>query len=314
MDFDSIIQWLMEGDPSIQFQTKRDLLGHTAPPLQSRISRMGWGRALLNAQNQDSHWGNGYYNPKWTSTHYTLLDLKNFCIAPGLKAIHKPIHAVLKTGKGYDGGINPAATVANSDVCINGMFLNIAAYFGAREPELFSIVDFLLSQHMADGGYNCRSNRSPCKHSSFHSTLSVLEGIEEYSKNGYTYRLNELQKSASQSQSFLLEHKLFRSHRTGHIVDKKMLMLSYPSRWRYDILRVLDYFHSAKIPYDPRMQDAIDILFKKRKKNGTWPVQAKHPGAVHIEMEKTGAASRWNTLRAIRVLQWLSPNWLKPKD
>jgi hypothetical protein len=82
-----------------------------------------------------------------------------------------------------------------------------------------------------------------------------------------------------------------------------MLMLSYPSRWRYDILRALDYFHSCAIEYDQRMSDAIEVLLKKRRKNGLWPVQARHIGKTHFEMEKTGEPSRWNTLRALRVLK-----------
>lgn len=79
-------------------------------------------------------------------------------------------------------------------------------------------------------------------------------------------------------------------------------MLSYPSRWKYDILRALDYFRDAAVPYDPRMQDALDVLLSKRRKDGRWPVQAKHPGQTHFDMEQTGQPSRWNTLRALRVL------------
>ncbi|MGD2027866.1 MAG: hypothetical protein PVI99_08630, partial [Anaerolineales bacterium] len=134
------------------------------------------------------------------------------------------------------------------------------------------------------------------------TTISVLEGILEYARNGYHYRLEELLSAAGKAREFLLEHNLFRSDKTGEVIDKKWLMLSYPSRWRYDILRALDYFQFAGACYDPRMQDALDILMKKQRKDGTWPVQAKHPGQVHFDMEQTGAPSRWNTLRALRVL------------
>jgi hypothetical protein len=156
---------------------------------------------------------------------------------------------------------------------------------------------------MDDGGFNCESNTKGAMHSSVHSTISVLEGIFEYARCGNRYRLKELQESADNARAFLLQHRLFRSDRTGEIIDKRMLMLSYPSRWRYDILRALDYFQFAGISYDPRMQDAIDVLKKKRRKDNKWPVQAKHPGKTHFEMEKTGGPSRWNTLRAMRVLQ-----------
>ncbi len=186
------------------------------------------------------------------------------------------------------------------------MFLNYASYFGTKEDDLKSIVDFLLTEHMMDGGFNCNSNGVGAVHSSLHSTISVLEGILEYAKNGNRYRLEELQEAAVEARTFLLQHRLFRSDRTGKIIDQKMLMLSYPSRWRYDILRALDYFQFAGISYDPRMQDALEILGTKQRKDGKWPVQAKHPGQTHFDMEKTGGPSRWNTLRAMRVLKHFS--------
>jgi hypothetical protein len=183
------------------------------------------------------------------------------------------------------------------------MFLNYATYFGMLEQDLHSIIDFLIDLQMPDGGYNCESNHKGAVHSSLHSTISVLEGIQAYAQNGYTYRLAELQSIAADSREFILQHHLFRSDRTGEIINKRFLMLSYPSRWYYDILRALDYFQFAGMPYDPRMQDALDILSNKRRKDGTWPVQARHPGQTHFEMEQTGKPSRWNTLRALRVLR-----------
>ena len=135
------------------------------------------------------------------------------------------------------------------------------------------------------------------------STLSVIEGFLEYSQNGYGYRLNELKEAEAESREFLLRHNLFQSDRTGEIIDKKMLMLSYPSRWRYDILRALEYFRSAGVEYDTRMHAAVRVLLKKQRADNRWPVQARHPGQSHLDMEKTGEPSRWNTLRALRVLK-----------
>ena len=204
-----------------------------------------------------------------------------------------------------DGGINPAQSIKNSDVCINGMFLNYATYFGADAAALESIVDFLITMQMPDGGFNCQSNRQGAVHSSLHTTLSVLEGIHEYKVNGYTYRLAELQTIAHQSREFILQHRLFRSDHTGAIIKPQFLVLSFPSRWYYDILRALEYFGEANTGYDPRLQDAVDVLFNKRRPDGTWPLQSPHPGEVHFVMEKAGQPSRWNTLRALRTLKRL---------
>lgn len=298
----SIIQWLLQGDVSIQYQVFRDLLNEEREDLRKKISKEGWGARFLSLQKENKHWGIKYYQPKWTSTHYTLLDLKNLSINPETEILQKTVKMLLKNEKGSDGGINPAGTIKNSDVCLNGMFLNFASYFRANQNELHSIVDFILSQNMKDGGFNCHFNRKGAKHSSLHSTLSVAEGIREYYLNGYTYRLDELLEAEKSSQELILLHKLFISDKTGEVISKKFLSLSYPSRWRYDILRALDYFRNVKILYDPGMKPAIDVLLKKRK-NNVWKLQAKHPGKVHFDMEKPGEPSRWNTLRALRVLK-----------
>ena len=303
MDTQQIIDWLLAGDVAIQYQAHRDLLATERPDLRERIATEGWGARFLSFRKPEGHWGQRFYQPKWISTHYTILDLKNLAISPVNEAIRESIGQVLRTLKARDGGILPIGPEKKSDVCVDGMFLNYASFFGAEEAELQSIVDLLLREHMPDGGFNCESNRQGAVHSSLHTTISVLEGILEYGRSGYTYRLDELQESAGQARSFLLEHKLFRSDRTGEIIDKKMLMLSYPSRWRYDILRALDYFRLAGVGYDPRLQDALDVLVRKRRKDRRWPVQAKHPGQTHFDMERTGGPSRWNTLRAMRVLR-----------
>ncbi len=286
----------------------RDLAGNDKPALRNRIATEGWGARFLSFRKKDGHWGERFYQPKWISTHYTLLDLKNLAISPKNKEIKQSIDQVLSKLKGPDGGVSPFGREKKSDVCLNGMFLNYSAYFLTNKDKLKSIVDFLLTEHMKDGGFNCYSNTIGAKHSSLHSTISVLEGILEYEKNGYEYMTKELHDAAKESIEFILQHKLFRSHKTGNIIDKKMLMLSYPSRWKYDILRALDYFQFAGIEYDPRMQDALDVLMSKRRKDSKWPVQAKHPGQTHFDMEKTGCPSRWNTLRALRVLHHFRHN------
>lgn len=302
-----LIRWLLEGDVAIQYQVWRDLLDETRPELQARIATEGWGAHLLRLRRPDGHWGQGFYRPKWTSTHYTLLDLKHLAISSDHPDIRASVARVAAEEKGGDGGVNPSRSMKQSDVCVNGMFLNYAAYFQLAPEALHSIVDFLLGVHMPDGGFNCQSNRGGAVHSSLHSTLSVLEGIAEYARQGYTYQLEALQTVAAAGRAFLLQHHLFRSDRTGDIIDPRFLLLSYPSRWRYDILRALDYLRLVGQPDDPRLEDALDLLQHKRRADGTWPLQAHHPGQTHFEMEQPGRPSRWNTLRAWRVWRHFRP-------
>jgi hypothetical protein len=304
----NLIEWLLNGDVSIQYQVYRDLLNSERKQLREQIAIKGWGARFLSFRQQGGHWGRGFYQPKWTSTHYTILDLKNLGISQNNREIRQTLSLIIQNLKAPDGGIYPIGTDRKSDVCLNGMFLNYASYFNIKEDDLKSIVDFLTSEHMKDGGFNCYSNRKGAIHSSMHSTISVAEGILEYARNGYKYRLKELQSAEFGSREFLLQHKLFQSDRTGKIIDKKMLMLSYPSRWRYDILRALDYFRLAGVEYDYRMDDAVHVLLKKQRSDNSWPLQAKHSGQTYFDMEKTGEPSRWNTLRALRVLNYFGIN------
>jgi hypothetical protein len=303
MSYDEIINWLLEGDVSIQYQVHRDLLSKNRPDLQARIAREGWGAALLACRQPNGHWGRGFYQVKWISSHYSLLDLKNLCIAPRIPEILETLDLIVTHETAKDGGINPSRSIEQSDVCVNGMFLNYASYFGMEESKLNSVVDFILSQRMADGGFNCRFNRPGARHSSLHSTLSVAEGIAEYEKNGYAYRLAELKKAEETSREFMLLHQLFLSDRTGEIINGKFLVPYYPSRWMYDIFRALDYCQQVGMPMDDRLIPAIKMVQHKRKKDGRWLLPAKHPGLTHFEMEKAGEPSRWNTLRCLRILK-----------
>lgn len=301
----NVLDWLLQGDIAVAYQVKRDL--QKAPPeelsdLRKEIPRQGWGAALLQARRSDGHWGEGFYRPKWTSTHYTLLELKGLGTPETNQECSASTSMIFADSLGRDGGVNYAKTVKDSDVCINGMALGLGVYFKTKAILLESPLDFLLRTQMADGGWNCEHLRGAV-HSSVHTTLSVLEGLTEYLEAGIPYRSVQVLAARERGEEFLLQHRLYLSHRTGRIMDPKMTRLSYPPRWRYDILRALEYFRSSGRLYDSRMDCALELLLKKRRKDGTWPLQMKHPGKTHFEMEKVGRPSRWNTLRALRVLE-----------
>lgn len=299
---EEVVAWLLEGDVAIQYQVHRDLLGRERPDLQRRIAREGWGAQYLAARNADGSWGLGLYQPKWTCTHYTLLDLASFGLSPDTPGIREEIERCAQEELGSDGGINPAGSVAQSDVCINGMFLTYACHFGVPEERLATVVDFVLAQTMDDGGFNCRRNRSGARHSSVHSTICVLEGAWAYARRGYRYRAEELAQAVASSRAFLLQHRLFKSDRTGAVIHPNLLRFVHPSRWRYHVLRCLDGFAGADVPWDERMADAMDVVVAKRRPDGRWNGAAAHPGKVHVVLERAGTPSRWITLMALRML------------
>jgi hypothetical protein len=158
---------------------------------------------------------------------------------------------------------------------------------------------------MPDGAWNCRKDRKPRpKHSSFHTTLNVLDGVRDTIELRPGSYQNDLIQAEQSALELLWQHKLFRSDKTNRIINSKFLLFSYPHYWHYDVLRGLSYLARANAPRDPRTQEAIDLLQKKRNADGTWPVQNRYTGKVYFNMEKIDAPSRWNTLRALRILRW----------
>ena len=300
-----VSQWLLQGDPSIRWQVKRDLLNEDEKHVEderSLIATTGWGKKLLTYQDSTGFWGGGLYSPKWTSTTYTMLLLQRLGLAPQHPQALRACSLLLDRGFYDDGGINYWKRYKHSETCVTGMFLSILCYFRLSDTRIHTLTEHLLKQQMPDGGWNCQSYRG-ATHSSFHTTISVLEGLYEYSimhenQNG---RIVEAQ---SRGREFLLVHKLFRSHRTGKVVSPAMTRFSFPPRWRYDILKALDYFQIVKAPRDERLTEAISIVEKRRCSDGRWMLQNRHPGKTYFELEKVCEASRWNTLRALRVLRW----------
>jgi hypothetical protein len=299
---DPVVDWLLQGDVAIRFQTQRDLLHRYDVHLQERIAGEGQGGALMASRRADGHWGNGFYRPKWTSSHYTLLELKNLGLSRRHTSALETVVLILDTEKGQDGGLNPSTTVRQSDACVNGMALNYASYFHAEQESLQSIVDFLLGQRLPDGGFNCRLNRSGAHHSSVHTTVCVLEGLTEYQRSGYRYRLEELRSAQTDATEFLLRHHLYRSERSGRVMNPEFTRLHHPARWHFDVLRGLDALADSGTPYDPRMSDALQVVQSRCKPDGRWVANRPYRGLTHVPPTAPGQPDRWVSLIALRVL------------
>jgi hypothetical protein len=300
-----VIPWLLTGDPSVRYQTLRDLIGADAESINSeqvRISREGWGASLLALQDPEGTWAGGLYTPKWTSTFYTLLLLKNLGILPNAQ-VTKACKIILDKGYYKDHGINLWRSMNYSEVCVTGMFVSILSHFGFKDPRLDGMVGFLLDHQMNDGGWNCQVFNGAV-HSSFHTTLCVLEGLWEHEKFSKMQNRGASFLARQRGMDFLLEHRLFWSHRTGKIVNSNMTTFHFPAHWKYDVMRALDYARDANCEKDPRFRDAIELLEKRKLQDGRWKLPARHPGKIFFELEKAGESSRWNTLRALRIMKW----------
>ncbi|RJP65414.1 MAG: hypothetical protein C4539_13225 [Ignavibacteriales bacterium] len=310
-----IIQWLLDGDPSIRWQTYKDLLDaddKTVNCEREKISKESWGAKLLSFQDDAGTWAESLYSRKWISTTYTLLLLQSLGLLQSNKQAIKACKLMLDKGFYSDNGINLVKSWKRSETCITGMTLSLLCYFNLDDERIHEIIRYIENEQMEDGGWNCLSFQG-ATHSSFNTTIIVLEGLREYEKRFEAQENKVVRKQVSkvvrmqeEAREFLLQHKLFKSHRTGEVADSKFTRLSYPPRWHYDILRALDYFRECKAGYDVRMDDAIELLKKKQNPDGTWQLQQKYPGKVWFDMEKIGKPSRWNTLRALRVLKFFN--------
>jgi hypothetical protein len=314
-----VLDWLLSGDPAVRWQALRDLCGEAPERVdqeQARVAVEGWGAQLLAHQEPGGGWGGGMYSPKWISTHYTLLTLRQLGLPPGNPQALKGCALALERGFFNDGGINYFAQrkhsshAKHSETCITGMALGFLAYFGVHDDRLEAIADHLLRQQMADGGWNCQSYQGDT-HASFHTTLLVLEGLEEYRRRLPRPAASEAaQIEAAQrgGEEFLLEHQLFCSHRSGQVFDPRMLRFPFPPRWRYDVLSCLDYFQYSwrrrGLRGDERMRPAVEHIAGKRQPDGRWKQASTMSGRIYFEMEHAGEPGRWNTLRALRVLRW----------
>ena len=309
-----MIQWLLNGDPAIRWQTLRDLVGAaegTIAKEQRKIVRHGWGARLLARQDAAGTWAGGptsdagLYSPKWTSTTYTMLLLRDFGLPANNPQARKACKLLLDGGLQPDGGINYgiwAKWTRKSETCVTGMVLSILSHFKYEDARLDTLANHLLEQQMPDGGWNCRRPQG-ATHSSVHTTISVLEGLRLFELNR-KHKAREIQAAQRRGREFLLVHQLFRSHRTGEIIKPLFLRFAFPPRWHYDILRALDYFQAVDAPLDPRLAEAIEIVRTSQREDGRWPLQHSYKGKTYFEMERVAAPSRWNTLRALRALNW----------
>jgi hypothetical protein len=303
-----LIEWLMDGDPAIRWQVMRDLLGASERDWkaeQRRTVEAGWGARLLALQEADGGWGGGIYSPKWISATYTLLLLRSIGIPRDCEAAQRGARLVLNRLLGASCDQAFRQKLADCDRCIVGMILQLAVYFAIDDQRVEAIVDNLLSEMMPDGAWNCRRERRPRPHhSSFHTTFNVLDGLREYIELSDGPRRDDVLAAERSALELVLQHRLYKSDKTGQIINVKFTKLSLPYRWQYNVLRGLEYFARADAPRDSRAQDAIDLLHEQRRTDGRWPVQHKYTGKVFFEIEPIGGPSRWNTLRALRVLRW----------
>ncbi len=307
----TVLDWMLDSDPSIRWQVLRDLVDAPAEVVaaeRARVATEGWGARLLALQGEDGLWDGGALFPArrldsdpvgqpWTATAYSLLLLRDLGVDPRCDQARRAVAQVRDHCRWEHAG-QPFFT-GEVEPCINGMTVVLGAYF---DQDVNGVVARLLDEQLEDGGWNCEVENGSVR-SSFATTIRVLEGLlaHEHATGGSAESLA----ARRRGEEYLLERMLFRRKSTGEVVDSAWLQFSFPTRWHYDVLRGLEYFRVAGDLPDPRVDEAIQWLRSKQQPDGTWLLENTHPGKVHFTLDDgDGRPSRWNTLRALRVLSW----------
>lgn len=336
---DPVVEWLLKSDPAIRWQVLRDLLDAPQGEVvteRARVEHVGWGARLLALRAPDGQWADGACFPNtaafaestaqalaagepppsfpspdveptetpgeqpgqpWTSTYPVLLDLCHLGLPPNSAVMRETARLVARNCRWeYDGLPFFAGEV---DCCINAGTILIGTYLGVN---VGPVVQRLVADQLPDGGWNCwaESRSAP---GSFASTLDVVDALLRWERN--TGGSDEARRARYEGEEYLLRRSLFRSLRTGEVVNPRWLQFSYPPRWHYDLLKATSYFALRGGPADPRLAEAVEHVRAKRQPDGGWLLDKTHPGAVHFRFEEPdGTSSRWNTLRALRVLRW----------
>jgi hypothetical protein len=300
---DPILDWLVAGDPAIRWQAERDLLNVPSEiwgATRAQVGETGWGRSLLDLQQAGGTWGGGLYSPKWISTTYTVLLLRRLGLAPSNVGAIAGCERLLDDATWVDGGVSYWSGQSLAERCVNGMVLSLVSYFDVRDPRVDGIAELLLTVGMPDGGWNCRDYLG-ATHSSFHTTISVLEGLTEWKRRtGRT----DADAAIALGHEFMLKHRMYRSHRSGKVINEAWTVFHFPPRWHYDVLRGLDHLQDTGAAPDLRAAEAIGLVRSGHRPDGRWGKGPQYSGDTFFTLEPGRVAGRWNTLRALRVLKW----------
>jgi hypothetical protein len=304
----TVIDWLLDADPAIRWQVMRDLTHEPADAVaaeRSRIATEGWGARLLALQAADGLWSGNAFSQDHTDTFHVMELLRRLGLDPESEQAQRAVGLVREHVTWGDGAWwNPPWAdkgffEGEVEPCINGNVVSTGSYFGV---DMTPLVDRLLGEQLSDGGWNCEVENGATV-SSFGTTINVLEGLLDHERaTGGSARITDARR---RGEAYMLDRRLFRRKSTGEVIDQTWLQFSFPTWWHYVILRGLDYLRDAGLQPDERIAEAITIVEGNRDPDGRWPLQNVHEGESYIQMDDgAGKPSRWNTLRAMRVLDW----------
>ncbi|MDH5481267.1 MAG: nitrogen fixation protein NifH [Candidatus Bathyarchaeota archaeon] len=337
----SPLDWLLdEANPSVRCFTLRDVLGMEEYDSQVKdakreIPKSTVVQKILQKQNREGYWQEPSepYHPKYKSSYWQIMTLSQLGIDKTDKRVGKACeyifqfqlkeggfssHTQLTASKEYDWLLKKGKKLSPRDEfvqsimfehqysCLTGNMVAALIRMGyANDQRVAKALEWLLEIQNSDGGWLCPYWRAHVrdKHGCFHGTICPLEAFSEVPNKNLTKKMKQ---TIERGAEFLLMHRLFKAdHHNYKVINKSWLQLSFPWFYGYNILRGLDVLTKLGYIKDERLNDAVEILFQKRQKDGTWILENAPIGRMQTNIEAKGKPSKWITLIAMRVLKRL---------
>lgn len=253
----------------MRFLTRRDVLGENLEPDPDEILSGPWVKTLLAGQQPDGGFGERNPYRKWTGAHWRLVSLVELAAPPGeprlLAAAERELRWLASPGrwrrlKVIDGLVRRCASM-------EGNGLAVCCRLGMAEDERVELLArSLVEWQWPDGGWNC-DPRASGRRSSFHESICPMWGLHEYAEATGAEWARE---AAHRAAELFLEHRLFRSARTGEVITKEWLRFRYPPYWHYDVLQGLLILSRLGRAVDPRAAEALALVEERRRPDGRW--------------------------------------------
>ena len=317
-------EWLLEPDnPSVTYLTLTEILGkpeNNSQVKKSKIDIMKKGPVpkILAKQNDEGYWGiaeDFYMRSKYKGTVWSLIILAELGADGRDERIKKTCEFLLKISQDYESGgfshrgnFNSGGNHNDIIPCLSGNMVWTMIRFGyLNDLRVQKAINWLIKhQRYDDGiaqapeGWPYRYEKCWGTHTCHMGIVKTLKALAEIPPNKRSKSVNN---TIENSVNYLFKHHLYKkSHDLSQVGHQDWIKFGFPRLWQTDALEMLEILINLDY-YDKRMQDAVDLIVNKQNNEGKWNMERTFNGRFQTSIEPKGKPSKWNTLKALKVLK-----------